>query len=52
VVEERARRKARDAAVKKAKPLWEEDGKVRLECVQAMAVCCMASKNIWDVECC
>lgn len=28
VVEERARRKARDAAVKKAKPLWEEDGKV------------------------
>lgn len=29
LVEERARRKARDAAHKKAKPLWEEDGKVR-----------------------
>jgi U4/U6.U5 tri-snRNP-associated protein 1 len=29
VVEERARRKARAAATKTAKPLWEEDGKVR-----------------------
>jgi hypothetical protein len=29
--EERKRRKARKAAVKEAKPLWEEDGKVRLE---------------------
>lgn len=29
-VQERARRKAREASTKKAKPLWEEDGKVRL----------------------
>jgi hypothetical protein len=31
LAQEKARRKARDAATKKAKPLWEEDGKVCIE---------------------
>jgi hypothetical protein len=31
LAQEKARRKARDASTKKAKPLWEEDGKVCIE---------------------